>query len=334
MNLLDPSKLSLLLLILLFAVLFAWRNLARQRALARLGDPELIQRLVNRVSPSLRRLKSGLWLMALALLVFALARPTFGSETYTTEPIGAEVVFIVDTSLSMDSQDIAPSRLSRARLDAIDLANQIEGSSISIVLFAGIATHYMPATLDVRATKLFLKGISTQSVQIQGTALAAALTLANGQFDKNPETPAIVVVFSDGEDHQGDLDVALQASQETQITIYTLGYGTEVGAPIPLQVTDGQPAQFKQDASGGLIITALQADTLRKLADETGGQYTQPTTSQDMATLGTAIRDLQGGALASQTVEQPAEQFQIPLVLAILLLAISILLPQSRRGIA
>ena len=153
--------LYLLIIIPVFLVFFMWRGMVRASILRRMGDKELIQQLTAQISPFRRRLKALFWLIALAMLILALARPAWGVEQEIIQTEGLQIVFAIDISRSMDANDVSPSRLSRARLDVLDMSAALEGNDIGIVVFAREAFSYMPLTYDYSAAEIFVEGIST-----------------------------------------------------------------------------------------------------------------------------------------------------------------------------
>lgn len=328
---LTPENFLLLLLVPFFMGLFMVRNLARRHALVQIGDAELVRRLTARVSPGARLLKSTLWLGMLIALVVALARPVWGMTTETLAPIGAEVVLMLDVSRSMDATDAAPSRLQRAKLDALTLASDLSGSAIGLVLFAGVAQPYMPTTVDTATVSLFVNSVTTAAITDQGTALAGALVSVPALFDSNPETPAAIVLLTDGEDHQGELEVVLQQLVENQIDVFALGYGTEAGSTIPVSDTEGG---LKRDPSGALVLTRLNFAGLEDLAAATNGLAVRASSSDAVSRIADQILQAQGGALSLQTVTRPVEQFPIFLALAALLLLACLTLPEARTEAA
>jgi Ca-activated chloride channel family protein len=329
---LNPTALLLLALIPALIVLFIVRDAARQRALAQIGDQRLVQSLLRRVSVSGRRLRTALWLLALAALIIALARPVAGLTTEQTFPVGAEVILLIDVSLSMAASDAAPSRLTRAVADAEALARLLPGTAFGIVKFAGIAQPFMPPTVDAGALALFLNSLRPDSVPIPGTSLAAALTTSISAFDENPATPALIVLLTDGEDHEGQVDIALLALIENNIPVFALGYGTEQGSTIPTMNPTTQLPEFKRDATGSLVISRLRMAALEDLALATGGLALRADQPDALLTIADRIRSYQGDALQPQIITRPIEYFHLPLLLAVLLLLGSLIQPTTLRA--
>jgi Ca-activated chloride channel family protein len=220
-----PLFLSLLPLVLLMAAFLMARSQARSTALRRIGDAELVQMLLAQVSYQRRRWKALCWLAALGALIFALARPVWGIELQRIEKEGLAVMVVLDVSRSMDAQDVLPSRLERAKLDLRELFAALEGNDVGIVLFAGQAVPYMPLTYDMSAAQLFIQGAATNAITAQGTAIAAALNTALDSFDPRSSAQHIILLITDGENHEGNPRDAAQLAVDDGVIIHVMGYG-------------------------------------------------------------------------------------------------------------
>jgi len=183
---------------------------------------------------------------------------------------------VMDLSTSMLATDIAPSRLERSKREVIDLLEMLQGDRIGIVAFAGEAFVQCPLTQDYRMAKLFISQLSLDLMPVQGTALGKAINKAVDSLDKaSPEESQgkAIILITDGEDHETDPLKAAERAKEKGIRIFSIGIGSEQGAPIPL--SDGG---FKKDESGNLILSKLDPETLDKISSLTGGQYLRSTT--------------------------------------------------------
>ncbi len=332
MEFLNPTALLLLVLLPIMAAFMMWRERARTRMLRQLGDAELIRQLVARLSPGRRRLKRMLWLVALAALIIALARPVWGVTVELVERQGTAVIVALDVSKSMDAQDIQPSRISRAKLDLYDLFAQLSGSNLGIILFAGEAYVYMPLTFDASAAQLFLDSVSTDAISMQGTAIAAAVERASEAFDTRTGARPVMIVASDGEDHEGDVQLAADAAAQSGIVIHTLGYGTDEGGIIPVYDAEGNLIDYKTDSTNELVQTQLQEGTLRDLAALTGGTYQQAgETGSDIDALVETINSADAGPLGEEIVTRHIERFGLFVLLALAALSLQITLPEDRQ---
>jgi Ca-activated chloride channel family protein len=329
MNFQNPVALWLLLLIPLFLAFFIWRSIVRSAALRRLGDTELVQALLSQISPFRRRMKALLWMLALAALIFALAQPTLGTESELIRSEGIQIVVAIDVSRSMNATDISPSRLGRARLDTMDIVRGLEGNDIGLVIFAREAFQYMPLTFDIHAAEVFLGGLTTDMLSLQGTNIPAAIQVSMGAFEHRSRAQKVIILISDGESFEGDAIAAAQIAAEENVIIYTIGYGTPEGSTIPIYDENGTLIDYVTYNDNSLVNSTLNADLLQRVAAETGGFYLQG--GSDSTPLVQDILSLQEGALRDEIITRPVERFGLFVAIALALLSLEILLPETRR---
>lgn len=320
--------LFLLILIPIFLFFFIWRGMVRAAALRRIGDTELVQRLLAQISPFRRRFKSFLWLIALATLILALARPVWGIEEQVIYTEGIQIVIAIDVSRSMDATDISPSRLIRARLDILDLLARLEGNDVGLVIFAQEAYAYMPLTYDINAAEVFLSDLSTDYLTLQGTNIPSAIEIALGSFERRSPAQKVIVLISDGESHEGDAIGAAEIAAEENVIIYTIGYGSPEGSTIPIYGANGELIDYKTYDDGSLVLSVLDVDLLQRVATTTKGFYISG--ASDMTPLADDILSLQSGNIGEEIVTRPIERFSIFVAIALLALSLEILLPETR----
>ncbi|MEM6283813.1 MAG: VWA domain-containing protein [Chloroflexota bacterium] len=328
-----PVLLWLLLLLPLLLALFVWAERSRVGRMRQIGQPELLALLMRQVSMARRWWKSGLWLLCMAMMLVALARPTWGIRTDTIETSGASVFVLMDVSNSMNAEDLSPSRLERARLGAQDLMNGIQGNEVGLITFAGTAFVYFPLTTDVQSAQSFLNFVSTDVITQQGTAIGEAVQLALNSFDEVQATEKIIVLFSDGENHSTETEQAIQAAIEADVTVHVLGYGTESGGSIPIRNSLGQVVGNKLDRTGNIIITRLDEQVLQEIARRTDGLYQQIDPS------GVAIENVirlintaEGGTLGEDERVIGIERYALFAAIALLFLSLEMLLPETKTN--
>lgn len=324
-----------LLLIPLLAV-FLWFALRqRRKALQRFGETELVRKLAATVSRRGLITKRTVQVVAVLLLIVALARPQFGTRVETVRREGQDIVVALDVSNSMLAEDIAPNRLERAKLAVARLIDRLEGDRIGLVAFAGDAFVQSPLTVDYAAARLFLNAMEPDLVPIQGTNLGAALDVSLGAFDERDRQHRVLIVITDGEDHEGAIDEAVARAAESGIRIHAVGIGSPNGVPIPDFDERGRRRGFKRDAEGNVVTTRLEEATLRRIADETGGGYTRVTArGTELYALADEIAGMEGREIEAQQLTQYEEQYQIFLGLALALLLAEILISERRRPAA
>lgn len=328
-----PENLALLAIIPIALLFLIWRAWVRTNTLRQLGDADLIHKLTRRVSRFRRALKESLWLLAIACIAVALARPVWGEELVPIRSRGVQIVFVVDVSLSMNAQDLIPSRLERARLDLRAMIDSAIGNEIGIVLFAYEAFTYMPLTDDTRAAQVFVQAIQPEAVSAQGTSLARAIERALNTFEAQSAAPRILILLSDGEDHEGLLESVLARAVREGVTIHTIGYGTEPGAVIPIRSETGQVMDYKTDAGGTLIETRLNRSLLRQIAEQSGGQsFVVNSPGSGIDDLLTLLRSLASNELEERIQRIPVLRSAWFATFSAILLLISLLVSDARRA--
>jgi Ca-activated chloride channel family protein len=326
---------ALLMLLLVPGIgLMHWlASRSRTRALEQFGDSPLVQKLSASVNFRGRTWKTGLVLTSTALMAFALARPQFGTRVETVKTQGRDILVALDVSKSMLAEDLAPNRLERAKLEIGRLVRGLDGDRIGLVAFAGDAFVQAPLTADYGAALLFLNSMDTDLLSVQGTDLGLALTTALDAFDEGASRDQrVLVVVTDGEDHEGEIEAAVQRAQRAGVQIHTVGVGSPEGEPIPEFDENGRRTGFMRDDSGNVVTTRLEEGVLRQIAEATDGRYV-PAYSGTTALQGLVdeIAGGEGGELESRQVTQYEEQFQIFLGLAILMLLLETLIPDRKR---
>jgi Ca-activated chloride channel family protein len=316
-------------------VLFLWWSVrARRKAVARFGDPTLVEKLSRSVSRHRRLAKSALVLLAVALLVSAMARPQFGTRVETVRREGKDVIIALDVSASMLAQDVIPSRLDKAKLEIGKLIDRLEGDRIGLVAFAGEAFVQSPLTTDHGAASMFLRAMEPNLIPVPGTNLGEALIKSVEAFEAGEPQYRLLVLMTDGEDHEGDIESGLERAAEAGVTIHTVGLGSPDGVPIPNIDENGIQRGFVRDSAGGIVLSRLDEGTLRDIARETGGRYFRASTGQSaLDALADEVAVGERRELEAQQFTRFEEQYQIFLGLALLVLTVEILVTDRRRVI-
>lgn len=316
--------------LVLVPLLLVWAFRSAERARRALLAEELLPKLARGWNPGRRRLKAVLQGSALLLLLFALAGPRVGSRETTVKRRGADLVFAIDTSLSMQAADVPPSRLAKAKRQVSELFDRLDGDRVGIVAFAGSAFLQCPLTLDYGAARMFLDVLDGNAVSRPGTNLGAAIRSAMAAFPDSAGAGAheAIILVTDGEDHSGDAEKAADDAAKRGIRIYTIGIGSEAGEPIPVPGENG----FKKDRKGEVVLSSLDPETLERIALATGGEFHRATTGElELDRIYDSLSRLEEKDLASRSFTQWEERFQFPLGLALLLLLIDFCLPERVR---
>ena len=192
----------------------------------------------------------------------ALVNPKIGTKLETIKREGVDIVFAIDVSKSMLAEDVAPNRLEKSKQLVTQIINNLASDRIGIIAYAGKAFPQLPITTDYGTAKMFLQSMNTDMLSSQGTAIDEAIQLSRNYFDDEEQTNRVLVIISDGEDHN-DLSVEVaEAAAEEGIKIYTIGVGSEKGGPIPLK-RNGVVMSYKKNKNNETVITKLNSETLK-----------------------------------------------------------------------
>ncbi len=323
-----PIFLYALILIPLAGLFLWWAGRQQQADLARLGSLALVQRLSAAVNWRGRRWRDVLWLVVLALLLVTLARPQWGTETRVVEQEGIQVMVVLDVSKSMLAQDIKPDRLSRAKMEIADLMSRLAGDEIGLVLFSGASFIQFPLTADYATALSFLDNARPEVISRPGTAIGDAIRTAMTGFDANRASQKVIVLITDGEDHQSDaLEMAEMAAQQG-ILIYAIGFGSPQGEPIPEYDDQGQIIGYKQDQNGQVVLSRLEEAALQQIAEIGDGRYFRASADgSELAALVDEMGALQKAELSSQLEILRLERFQVFLLATLVLMTVIELIP-------
>ncbi len=323
-----------LLVWLPLAIPLAWALFAllrrRRHALAQLVDPALLGVLAPAWNPARAKSRLVLRVLALALLVVALARPQWGFRWEEVRRKGLDLVVALDTSRSMMASDIKPTRLQQAKWGIRDLLRNLRGDRVGLVPFAGSSILQCPLTIDYAAFAMTLDDVYSGIIPRGGTAIEQALRTAVAAFPADRTADRVILLITDGEDHEGDPLALLPELKEKGIRVYTIGIGTLEGEMVP--AGDGQGGYFK-DRQGQIVKTALKEDVLQKLALGTGGTYVRsaPGDTGLERVFNESIANLKRSEQENRTAKIYEERFVWPIAAALLLLAWEALLSDRRK---
>ncbi len=255
-------------IILLFALLQFWKYRAQKRFANR--------PMLKKLSPDQSRFKGILKIFVLSLAIgcfaIALVNPKIGTKLETVKREGVDIVFAVDVSKSMLAEDIAPNRLEKSKQLVTQIINNLRSDRVGIIAYAGTAFPQLPITTDYASAKMFLQNMNTDMLSSQGTAINEAIELAKTYYDDEQQTNRVLIIISDGEDHSEVASEIAEEASEEGIRIFTIGVGNIKGGRIPIK-RNGILLNYKKDNQGETVITKLNEETLKKIAEEAKGEY-------------------------------------------------------------
>ncbi len=316
----------LFLLLPIFFLLFFVARISIERRLKRLGNWGTLQQMLPLRSKARPWLKLVLFSLAFSCMVLAAVNPQLGYKTENATSSGVDVIIALDVSRSMLAEDIKPNRMERAKLAVSRLIDQLENDRVGLVIFAGSAITQVPVTSDKETAKMILRTINTGSVQVQGTAIESAINRSISSFSQVKMGSRIVVIISDGENHQDNPIPAAIRAKENDIIIHTVGVGTQQGAPIPVY-QNNQLNGFLRDKEGNTVISRFDEGILRQIAQEGGGTFSSGTGPDlGLNNILQQIRNMQQQEIETTQFSEYESRFHYFLALAIIFLLLEVLI--------
>jgi len=316
-----PEYLNLLWLLPALVLFFFWSFRTRRKRLEKIVSPALASRLTEEFSRGKAVFRSLFLIGFFAFGILAAAHPQWGTRLEMVHRHGVDLIAALDTSYSMNTEDIAPNRLEKAKGEIRRLIQRSEGDRIGMVTFSGAAVVQCPLTLDHGAADLFLDISGTGMIPEPGTSLASAIETATSAFVEKERKYKALVLFTDGEDLEGQVDNAVRKAKEAGVIIYAIGVGTPQGKPIPIRDAKGDVVEYRKDSDGKVVVSSLDERSLAEIAAQTGGRYFRATTSEnEIDELYKDISGLEKKEMESKLFQNFEDQFQYPLGLAIFFL--------------
>lgn len=324
----DPTYLYLFIILPFIVLFYIYSNYKRRKAIKTFGDPELIAQLMPDVSKYRPDVKFWLIFSALALSIVLMARPQFGTKMQKVKKTGVEVIIALDISNSMLAQDVAPSRLDKAKMIVSKMVDELDQDKVGLIVFAGDAYTQLPITSDYISAKMFLETITPALISKQGTAVGAAVDLATRSFTPQKGVGKAIVLITDGENHEDGAVEAVKAAQKKGIQVHVLGVGSPGGSPIPIDGT----ANFRKDKQGNVIITRLNESMCKELSATGKGIYARVDNSNAaQKALNSEIDKMAKADIDSSLYSDYNEQFQGVAWFILLLLIAEIIILERRN---
>ncbi|MEZ5380694.1 MAG: VWA domain-containing protein [Microthrixaceae bacterium] len=315
-NFVSPAWLLAELIVVALAVGYvAWSIFGRRRFAVRFSNAELLDKVAPSRAGWRRHVVSGVFLVALALMVVALARP----QTKVTVPSEkATLMLAIDVSLSMEAKDVDPNRLEAAQAAASDFIDNLPDKfNVGLVAFSGTAQVLVPPTTDHSRVKRSVEKLQLDEGTAIGDAVDASLKSIE-DFTADAElsgdaAPAAVVVLSDGDTTVGrPTEEAIPLATEAEVPVWTIAYGTPDGVismpgefggtqDIPVPVAPG-PLKDLAEGTGGRAYTAESASQLNEVYKELGSAIGTDTELQEIGwrwTLGSFALLVVAGGLST-----------------------------------
>ncbi len=325
----EPHFFYLLAILPVVWLVYFWFLWWQKKTQEKFAKSQLLKQLTPEKSLFKSILKMIVLSLGLVFLIIGLVNPKMGTALKTVKRSGVDVVFALDVSRSMLAEDIAPSRLSKAKLIVSNIINKLGGDRVGIIIYAGSAYSLLPITTDHSSAKMFLETAHPDMVSSQGTAIGEAIKLSEKYFDADEETNRFLIIISDGEDHETTSMEEVKTARENGIKIYTIGVGTLKGGPIPISKIGG--IQYKKDNEGNMVITQASEEILKEIADVGKGLYLHGNqTKETVDALETIFNNADKKEFETKEFSDYKDQFQWFIGIGLLLLVIDLFLLEKQ----
>jgi Ca-activated chloride channel homolog len=318
---------ALLVSSILFFLLLRWKK----RTIKKIGEYTLVQQLIKNFSPRLFAGKFVLFSLAFALGIIAVANLRRPGSAENISRKGIDVVIALDVSKSMLATDLSPNRLERAKQMILKLMDRMPNDRIALVLFAGKAYMQMPLTIDHGAAAIFVSSATPDAIPAQGTVFSEALQMSARAFNTKEGRFKSVILISDGEDHDEEALKTAESISQQGIMVCTVGIGSPEGSQIPDNATN----DYKRDAMGNIVISKLNEDELKQIAEKTNGIYVHfDSTDQTINDLMQQLSQVEKKTFTDVSLLNYTTYYMWFAGLMFLLLILEFLLPERKRKFA
>lgn len=326
-----PDYLYFLWVIPVMLLIVWWEYHWRLKSMSRWASEPLWDAALPDRAPGRKLVKRLLITLSIAMLLVALSGPQIGTRMVEVTREGSDIAIVIDVSQSMLAEDITPNRMMKARHEVVKFLGRLHGDRVALVPFAGVAFVQVPLTLDYAAVNSILHALEPGMIPQPGTSLSAAIKQAQRAFREESKAQKIMMLITDGEDHEtGAIDQAKEAAREN-IIIYTIGMASPSGGPVPIKNTSGRITGYKQERGGGTIISRLNEKLLMDIARITGGEYFRSTAvGSEFKQIFNKVAKLDKEEFEAREFTDYEHRFQWFLLAALLLIVLAELIPPGR----
>lgn len=326
----DKSYLLLLILIPLLMLFFYNAIKKRKNALNMLvANVNLLS--LSEVNLNAYRVKSILFLIGISFIIFALARPQYGNQNIKVVKESSEIILALDVSKSMLAQDFKPNRLEKAKSIVLDIVTENPGERIGVIVFSGSAMWQCPMTYDLQALKMLLEDIEIGILPSGGTQIGEAITLACKALNGRVSKSKVMLLVSDGEDHDSKIIDAISIARKNNLKIICVAIGTKEGAPIPVVDNTGKLKSYLTDSSGQVVMSKVNCDLLQKVSQETGGKFFDASSKSISYDLTKTVKALEKDNNKIDEINNKIDRFQIFIFIGLICLIVALIYPLRRK---
>ena len=312
-------------------VLFFWVLYRKRAALREFGNPVLLRQLMPLESPYKPVAKFLLLALAFTFTVFAVANPQIGTKFEEVKRAGVDIMIALDVSLSMKAEDIKPNRLESAKQEISRMLDKLQNDRVGLIVFAGESYLQLPLTTDYAAARLILSTIDVDAVPVPGTAIGSAIRLAMKSFVAGEQKHKVLILITDGENHEDDAIAAAKEAHEQGVVIHTIGMGLPDGAPIPVY-QDNRMVGYKRDEDGTTVITKLDEQALTQIAEAGGGTFIRASNQQnELDAVMKEVESMEKKEFGAKIFTDFEDRFQIFFLVAFVILVLEFFVSERKN---
>jgi Ca-activated chloride channel homolog len=320
-----------LIVLIALVMLYFFAIKLRNRDIGRFGNPTLLEKLMPGVSRYKRAIKYFIGFAALAFLILGIANPQIGTKMEEVKREGVDIIIALDVSNSMKAEDIKPNRLESAKQEITHMLDKFQNDRLGLIVFAGDSYLQLPLTTDYSAARLILSTIDVDIVPVPGTAIGSAIKLAMKSFAVGERKHKVIIIISDGENHEDDAVTAAKDANSDGVIVHTVGMGSPDGVPIPVY-QDNVQSGFKKDQDGNTVVTKLDEQALRQIAEAGGGTYIRATNQLDeLDAIFKEIQTMEKKEFGAKVFTDYEDRFQYFLGAALFLLLVEFFLSERKN---
>ncbi len=326
----NPTAFFLLLILIPYVLLIIHNFIKKKKLLNAFVSETAFKRLGFRSGREIGFFKASLTVLAIIFFVLALAGPEWGEVFEQIDIKGIEMIFLLDTSNSMNAEDLKPSRLEVSKQLVNAIVDHFYTDYIGLINFAGTAYIQCPLTIDYEAFKLMTEASGISPDEEQGTDFSQGFKLALQSFKSSAESKKIIILITDGEDQEKRWQEYVEKLRKQSIIVFTVGVGVQAGAPIPIKNDQGDITGWKKDKKGNLVRTRLDEKTLIQIASDTGGQYFRLTDVTAIDIFVKNLKSFERTALSKRMKLKKQKRFYYPLIIGIICLIFEMFLTDKK----
>ncbi len=312
-------------------VLFFWVLYRKRAALREFGNPSLLRQLMPLESPYKPAAKFFLLVLGFTVLVVAVANPQIGTKFEEVKRAGVDIIIALDVSLSMKAEDIKPNRLESAKQEISQMLDKLQNDRVGLIVFAGESYLQLPLTTDYSAARMILSTIDVDAVPVPGTAIGSAIRLAMKSFVTGEQKHKVIVLITDGENHEDDAIAAAKDARDQGVVIHTIGMGSPDGAPIPVY-QDGRMVGYKRDENGSTVVTKLDEQALTQIAEAGGGRFIRASNQQnELDAVMKEVESMEKKEFGAKVFTDFEDRFQVFLLAAFVVLVLEFFVSERKN---